>query len=76
MNEELLQLLQSGFASGYSEDRIFAMAIDQGFSYNDVTLALESFSKKRPNSTSSPGYRHYGFWIGRHWVGLIVRAKD
>lgn len=54
MNEELLQLLQSGFASGYSEDRIFAMAIDQGFSYNDVTLALESFSKKKDQTQPPP----------------------
>jgi hypothetical protein len=54
MNEELLQLLQSGFASGYSEDRLFAMAIDQGFSYNDVTLALESFSKKKDQTQPPP----------------------
>ena len=47
MNDELLQLLQSGYDSGYSEDRIFAMAINNGFSYNEVTLALESISKKK-----------------------------
>lgn len=54
MNDELLQLLQNGFDEGKSENQLFVLGINNGFSYNEVTRALKSFSKKKVQTQQPP----------------------